>query len=234
MRTRAPRDPLAPDAIERFLDRHGLVRTLVAGIALSATLVISGMVAIFFVTGLWMTAEVVAPQVPRAILGLGAPDPRPTDRVAPAVAQVAPTAQTHSGRVGTPVNDPTVPASSTSAQSTTTAAVTPSAAAVLAVAAGTAPAAPPALSWASPLAPPVPTTGTPSETATVEPMAAPAAVRPTIAPTSAPDTTTSNPAPVTSTATTTTTAPSPSASNDDDHHKDHDHCKPHKRKRGKC
>lgn len=212
MRTRAPkppRDPLAPDAIERYLDRHGMVRLLVVTAAMAATFVIAGMAAIAFLTSVLITAEQVAPSAPAAVLDLVAPAPAPTDHIGPAVATVKPSlAPSVPSAAVSPVRSPTGPGAATGRSATPTA------------------------SWAaSVLATAAPAAKTPPSEPAAAPMAAPAA-RPTTAPTTSPSATTAptaTPAPAPSA---TTTAPPTASDRGKAHH--HKRCTPRRHRKGKC
>lgn len=223
MRTRAPkppRDPLAPDAIERYLDRHGMVRLLVVTAAMAATFVIAGMAAIAFLTSVLITAEQVAPSAPAAVLDLVAPAPAPTDHIGPAVATVKPSQAPSRSTVPSPLA-PSVPSAAVSPVRSPTG---PGAA--------TGRSATPTASWAaSVLATAAPAAKTPPSEPAAAPMAAPAA-RPTTAPTTSPSATTAptaTPAPAPSA---TTTAPPTASDRGKAHH--HKRCTPRRHRKGKC
>lgn len=236
MRTRAPkppRDPLAPDAIERYLDQHGMVRLLAVTAVMAATFVIAGMAAIAFLTVVLVTAEQVAPSAPAAVLDLVAPAPAPTDHVGSAAAPVTPSqapvrrAAVAPGRSTTP--SPLAPLAPTTSVLGVAA---PSVLSPARPSLATARSATSAASWAaSVLTSAAPAAKTPPSEPAAAPMAAPAA-RPTVAPTTSPSATTAptaTPAPAPSA---TTTAPPTASDRGKAHH--HKRCTPRKHRKGKC
>jgi hypothetical protein len=246
MRTRTPRDPLAEDHVEQFLNRYGLARILATGTGLIVAFVIAAVLALSALGAGVVALEAVDPTLPGRALHFVDPGTSPsgTDRVA-RVAESVPTTE--------PAHAVTAPSALASVPAATRAAA-PSARA----AAGHTPATPPGRPWAALLTPSVPAPGTPPAASQPPAVAQPApAARPTVPPVTEPTTEpvtepTTEPStarttpPTTTTATSppassTTTAPAPAPSTSDDswdpskgHGRGNGGCPPGQHKKGKC